>query len=212
MMDIHTMWLDLKAFVRSRQKQILLFAGVAVIFFSAVFFWFLPKNFSPVPTSDDVSEPWKTYESAALGFRVSHPADWYVEETDAPTGPDILILKGAGSGFDGDRAFVRVRGFLDQHVDSPESIQSSIARYEEILAAQTNVIITEFQQWEIENDIAGFQTTGEFVLNGRAYSFEERGWLSMAGQVLILRAADAPENFEASLPVMRQIMDSFTIE
>ncbi len=155
------------------------------------------------------SEPkvlWEEYTSSTLGFSVSHPADWKISETDAESGPDILVQDSNGY------AFVRIRGFVDPYLNSAEALNSSIEEYERNLALQDGVEISSFQSNEMENDVGGFSAIGDFSINDITYRFEERGWLSMAGQVLILRAADVPQNFEASLPTMEKIMDSFEIQ
>lgn len=169
----------------------LLFAGLAPLLFS----------FSPAKPPEQ-----QDYSSQSLGFSVSLPAGWTVKEEDVKSGPDILIMDTKSP------AFVRIRGFVDPNVDSPEAIQSSIVEYQKTFAMQTGVSLSDFQTEEIKNNIGGFSASGEFPVKDVTYRFFERGWLSMAGQVLILRAADAPESFDESLPVMKKIMDSFKLD
>lgn len=180
-------------------KQRLFFAG---IFGLLVLLIILGLIFSSRPRQAQ----WQDYSSSLLGVSLSHPAGWSVQEEAAESGPDILLLETNGS------AFVRIRGFVDPYLDSKEAISSSIAEYQTSLALQDGVSISDFQINDIKDDIGGFWLAGEFEVLGSTYRFEEYGWLSMAGQVLILRAADIPQDFDESLPEMKKIMNSFVIQ
>ena len=171
-----------KAFVL-QHKALALALGVIFLFLAPFLFSFSPKD---QRAGNSAGGQWQVYESEALGFSVSHPAGWSVKEADAESGPDILVLDSGG------KAFVRIRGFLDPNLDSEEAISSSIAEYQKSLASQEGVRVSDFQTEGIKNNIGGFWLTGEFPVKGSAYRFFERGWLSLAGQALILRAADAP--------------------
>ena len=190
-----------KAFVLGHKKSFAIAGGVIFIFLAPLLF--SPKD---KQAGNSARGQWQVYTSEALGFSLSHPAGWSVKETDAPSGPDILAMDNGG------HAFVRVRGFVDPYLDSKEAITSSIAEYQKSLALQEGVRVSDFQKKEIEGNIGEFFAAGEFEVSGSTYRFEERGWLSIAGQVLILRAADAPQGFDESLSTMKKIMDSFKLE
>jgi len=152
------------------------------------------------------AEQWQQYHSDSLGFSLSHPANWTVTETDATSGPDILIAEQGGS------AFVRIRGFLDVNLNSPEAITASVEQYQKSLALQPEVDITSLQSATTDANVSEFTLTGELPVAGSIYSFEEKGLLSTTGRVLLMRAADLPTDFDGSLSTLRAIMDSFTLE
>lgn len=157
--------------------------------------------------SADRGIEWQDSSGSTLGFAVSHPAGWTVEEEDATSGPDILISD--ANSF----AFVRIRGFLDPAIfNNRETIVTSIAEYKKALLLQDGVLLNSFQEETGENT-GGFLATGEFPINDIVYRFEERGQLfSTLGQVIIMRAADIPKNFDSSIVIMRKIMESFKQE
>ena len=154
-----------------------------------------------VPTAQ-----WQEYYSDTLGFSISHPANWTVTETDAASGPDILIAK------QDDSAFVRIRGLLDVNLNNTEAIQTSLDQYQKTLALQPDVRITSVQSQDVGEHVKEFTMTGEFPVTGSTFNFEEKGALATTGRVLLMRVADLPDNFEVSLPTMRKIVDSFTVE
>jgi len=189
-----------KAFVLGHKKSFAIAGGVIFIFLAPLLF--SPKD---KQAGNSARGQWQVYTSEALGFSLSHPAGWSVKETDAESGPDILALEPKGL------AFVRIRGLLDPDLDSEEAIKASVADYRNSLARQEGVLVFDFKTGEIKADVVEFWTEGEFVINGKTYRFEERGQLSLAGQVLIMRAADAPAGFDISKETMEKIMESFKI-
>lgn len=149
---------------------------------------------------------WQDYSSDLLGFSISHPAGWKVNEEVAGSGPDILVSE--KNGF----AFVRIRGLFDPYLSSTEAVQASITQYKKTLSLQEGVSLADFRREEVSGGVGGFYASGEFVINDTAYRYEERGRLSTQGRVLIMRAADAPASFENSMSVMQKIMNSFTLQ
>jgi len=176
---------------------------VAIIVVLAVLLFSVVRKQVSLPFSE---KGWQNYSSSSLGFSVSYPSSWNVKEEIAETGPDLLISSNDNS------AFVRVRGLLDPHLNSAEAISLSIDGYKKMLVLQESVIISDFQIDEIKDGTGGILVSGQFPINGINYRFEERGQLSTAGHALIMRAADVPENFDSSLPVMKKLMDSFKLQ
>lgn len=143
------------------------------------------------------------YESEILGFSISYPIGWQIKEETPQSGADVLLSNNNSS------AFIRIRGIQDQYLHDKTGIDSSIAKYKEILALQDGTFISEFKTDESTENKGGFFSTGEFNINGESYFFEEHGELSSQGRILIIRGFYKPETFEDSIEEMRTIMDSF---
>lgn len=195
-------YLSLKDFANRNKKVLIVVAAGAALLALLVSALFVAR------TKTEVSDggQWQRYESDKLGFSLSYPAGWAVTETAAASGPDIVVSHPDGL------AFVRIRGFLDAIINSPESIQSSVSQYQDILTWQDGVTITESAPVSISGSTGHFSLSGEFVVDGAAFSFAEEGYLATSGQVLLLRALATPQTYADSLPLMQEIMGSFAVD
>ena len=191
-----------KEFIILHKRAILLATGIALILLVAFLFSF---SFPKKQVGDFSQEKWQTYTSDSLGFSVSLPTGWSVKEEAAESGPDILIVKNNGS------AFVRIRGFLDPYLDSEEALKASLDEYHKELALQEGVSLSSFQTGGVKENIAEFSVGGQFLVRNTSFRFYETGQISMSGQALVLRAASLPQDFDESIPIMKEIIDNFVI-
>lgn len=150
-------------------------------------------------------EQWQYYSNEEIGYSVSLPIDWKVEEEATASGPDILISD------TNSLAFLRIRGMFDPYLNSKETIASSIKQYEAALSLQENTTVYAFVPKEFSDEVGGFVVLGEFPIGDALYSFEEHGILITDSRVFIMRAADSSNTFNDSILVMSDIMASFRL-
>ncbi len=161
---------------------------------------------TPSYVFDYAGDTWQEYRSDEIGYSISLPAGWEVQEEATQSGPDILVSD------TNSLAFVRIRGLADPYLNSEDAITSSIAKYEEILSSQEGVDVAVFQAVDYNDGVGGFIVLGEFPVGNTRYSFEEHGVLLVNGDVLMIRAADVPDAFNGSIETMSNIIASFILD
>jgi hypothetical protein len=179
-----------------------------IVFFAATgSFNFTAQNGS---NKAALPEGWTRYTSGELGYVVSYPEGWNVQENSGGS-RDVLLTAPRGA------AFVRIAGFNDPSINSIEAIKASIAEYKASFATKPNELLKEFES-DTQGAIGGFGASGRMQINGAIYQFLERGLLSTNGRVLIMRGAVnttetamTQQEFDAQVKIIKQIMDSFSV-
>lgn len=141
------------------------------------------------------------YVNEEMGFSLYLPRDWSVDAVVAASGPDVLVASK-------ETAFLRIRGFLDPDLSSPQVIADSLVAYKNGLSKQ-GVVISDWQIDTSSESLGEFSLEGEFFIGEESYQFSERGWLAITGRVLLVRMADKSESFSSSHPLLQETWDSF---
>lgn len=202
------------------KKKLLIGIGVLVVLIIILMATGVLKfsaTYAPTPAAPETAAPKTTdvtkasqvnmepYTSTAFGYSISKPVAWKVDEGSSASGLSIMIKEPKSA------AFLSIRAMSDKSMNSAEAITASIAQYRTSLSAQPNTTVTDFQTGAVENNVGGFIAKGTMTISSVPFQFEERGLLATNGRVLIMRAATIPQIAEITMPLMRQMMESFKI-
>ncbi|MBI2617239.1 hypothetical protein HYW55_03845 [Candidatus Gottesmanbacteria bacterium] len=162
------------------------------------------------PASEQVSVPpesdtWETYQSSQYGYSVKHPKGWIVDDSQFATKQEISIYEPSKN------AGVQINAYQDNSVNSAASMKDSMQAFKEKMSSEPNLKVAKFTD-NVEGNIGGFIATGEQIINGETYIFENRGLLATNGRILIFHGNIKVDKKQEYTDTISKIMESFSLD
>lgn len=148
---------------------------------------------------------WKTYTSSKYGYSIQHPEGWTVDESRFESKQELLFTSPTKD------ATLRINAFFDKAVNSPEAITASVREFEKKMRAEPGMTVTQFKDMQ-QGKTGGFIATGEQVIHGESYVFENRGLLGTSGKILIFHGIVKKTLTKQYGDTISRMIESFRLE
>lgn len=165
-----------------------------------------PKpSLAPQVAQKKLEGKWQGYTSSKYGYSVSYPIDWELLDGNTETSRRMLIKDNANLGY------VDIQSFFDKTLGEPGKLQEALNAMEVKFRSDADLKVTQFKS-SVDGKIGGYITTGEQILRGELYNYENRGLLANNGKILLFHGAykkTAPKDY---LQKIEKIITSFKID
>lgn len=153
----------------------------------------------------EVALDWETFKNSEMGYTVKHPKGWVVKDGSGETNRKVTVSHPKNF------ANVLIAAHKDDSLKEKSGMAKAIQGRKEFLGSDKELKIANFKD-TVEEKKGGWLMVGGKVIDGQKWQLEERGLLDIYGKVLLMQSGYSENYGRQYKDVVRQIMDSFSIE
>lgn len=153
----------------------------------------------------EVSLDWETYNNSEMGYSLKHPKGWTAKDSSGETNRKLTVSHPKNF------ANVLIAAHKDDSLKEGGGMAKAISSRKEFLESDQGLKIADFQQ-TVEEKKGGWMMVGEKTIDGQKWQLEERGLVDIYGKVLLMQSGYSDNYGKQYKDVVRQIMDSFSVE
>ena len=153
----------------------------------------------------DVAVDWETYKNSEMGYSVKHPKGWVPKDESGDTNRKFTVAHPKNF------ANVLVAAHKDDSLKEKDGMAKAIKGRKEFLESDQGLRIADFKD-TVEEKKGGWLMVGEKTIDGQKWQLEERGLLDIYGKVILMQSGYSENYGKQYKDVVREIMDSFSVE
>lgn len=153
----------------------------------------------------EVTLEWETFKNNEMGYAVKHPKGWTAKDGSGETNRKLTVSHPKNF------ANVLIVAHKDDTLKEDGGMAKAIKGRKEFLESDKDLKIANFKD-TVEEKKGGWLMVGEKVIDGQKWQLEERGLLDIYGKVLLMQSGYSEDYGKQYKDVVRQIMDSFSVE
>ena len=154
---------------------------------------------------EGVAPDWETYKNSEMGYSVKHPKGWEPKDESGETNRKFTVAHPKNF------ANVLVAAHKDDSLKENGGMAKAIKGRREFLESDQGLKIADFKD-TVEDKKGGWLMVGEKTIDGQKWQLEERGLLDIYGKVILMQSGYSENYGKQYKDVVRQIMDSFSVE
>lgn len=155
--------------------------------------------------STNSNSEWETFKNSEMGYEIKHPKGWVAKDSSGGTNRKLTVAHPKNF------ANVLIAAHKDDSLKEDGGMAKAISGRKEFLESDKELKIANFKD-TVEEKKGGWLMVGEKTIDGQKWQLEERGLVDIYGKVLLMQSGYS-ENFGKQYKdVVRQIMDSFSVE
>jgi len=158
----------------------------------------------PGSTPPDASG-FQTYQNKKFGFSVKHPLGWSVDDTKFAETQEVIVFE------DTEDAFVKINAYQDSSISSEATVRKASQLFIQEMGNDPNVTVTNSTA-DFKDKTGGHIITGQQIIDGQNYQFQNRALISTNGRLLIFQAVVKKDlDSQEYQDILNAIIDSFAV-
>lgn len=153
----------------------------------------------------EVALDWETFKNSEMGYAVKHPKGWIAKDSSGETKRKLTVSHPKNF------ANVLIAAHKDDSLKEDGGMAKAISGRKEFLESDKELKIANFKD-TLEEKKGGWLMVGEKTIDGQKWQLEERGLVDIYGKVLLMQSGYSEDYGKQYKDVVREIMDSFSVE